>query len=145
MHCLIVLLLVDFMTRINVVPPQELCDQHLLAEHRELTRIPNAVARGKYHLRNQPSEYKLGEGHVRFFFNKLKFLHKRHQALHTECLARGFNVQNRWPAELPEDKALWQDYVPTAQALAINRARIAERMPQTPRFTPAQIKPNDTQ
>ena len=58
------------MTRINLVPPEELCDQHLLAEHRELTRIPNAVAKGKYHLKGQPAEYKLGEGHVRFFFNK---------------------------------------------------------------------------
>ena len=38
------------MTRINLVPPAELCDQHLLAEHRELTRIPNAVARGHYSL-----------------------------------------------------------------------------------------------
>ena len=54
------------MTRINLVPPAELCDQHLLAEHRELTRIPNAVAKGKYHLKGQPTEYKLGEGHVRF-------------------------------------------------------------------------------
>ena len=41
------------MTRINLVPPEELCDQHLLAEHRELTRIPNAVAKGKYHLKGQ--------------------------------------------------------------------------------------------
>ena len=65
------------MTRINLVPPEELCDQHLLAEHRELTRIPNAVAKGKYHLKGQPAEYKLGEGHVRFFFNKLAFLKKR--------------------------------------------------------------------
>lgn len=62
------------MTRINLVPPAELCDQHLLAEHRELTRIPNAVAKGKYHLKGQPAEYKLGEGHVRFFFNKMAFL-----------------------------------------------------------------------
>ena len=46
------------MTRINLVPPTELCDQHLLAEHRELTRIPNAVAKGKYSITNpqkQPS------------------------------------------------------------------------------------------
>ena len=75
------------MTRINLVPPEELCDQHLLAEHRELTRIPNAVAKGKYHLKGQPAEYKLGEGHVRFFFNKLAFLKKRYDALHTECKA----------------------------------------------------------
>ena len=64
------------MTRINLVPPAELCDQHLLAEHRELTRIPNAVAKGKFSLKGQPSDYKLGEGHVRFFFNKLMFLKK---------------------------------------------------------------------
>ena len=50
------------MTRINLVPPAELCDQHLLAEHRELTRIPNAVAKGKFSLKGQPSDYKLGEG-----------------------------------------------------------------------------------
>ena len=61
--------LVSFMTRINLVPPEELCDQHLLAEHRELTRIPNAVAKGKFHLKGQPTEYKLGEGHVRFLLN----------------------------------------------------------------------------
>ncbi|MFC2406287.1 MAG: pyrimidine dimer DNA glycosylase/endonuclease V [Cardiobacterium sp.] len=124
------------MTRINLVPPQELCDQHLLAEHRELTRIPNAVARGRYHLRGQPADYKLGEGHVRFFFDKLAFLQRRYQMLHEECRARGFNVQNIWPQDLPTDPALWQDYQPTATALATNRARIAERMPKTPRFTP---------
>lgn len=125
------------MTRINLVPPQELCDQHLLAEHRELTRIPNAVARGKYKLDGQPDDYKLGSGHVRFFFNKLLFLEKRYHALHSECLSRGFNVQNRWPDNLPQDNSLWQDYQPTAQALAANRTRIAERMPKTPRFTAA--------
>ena len=70
------------MTRINLVPPAELCDQHLLAEHRELTRIPNAVAKGKFSLKGQPEDYKLGEGHVRFFFNKLAFLKQRYDLLH---------------------------------------------------------------
>ncbi|WP_084023089.1 pyrimidine dimer DNA glycosylase/endonuclease V [Xenorhabdus hominickii] len=32
------------MTRINVILSSELCDQHLLAEHRELTRIPNDIS-----------------------------------------------------------------------------------------------------
>lgn len=123
------------MTRINVVPVGELCDQHLLAEHRELTRIPNAVAKGKYHLRGQPLEYKLGEGHVRFFFNKLAFLKKRYDELHLECKNRGFNVQYIWPENLPEDTTLWQDYEPTEQALHINRERITQRMPAKARFT----------
>ena len=111
------------MTRINLVPPTELCDQHLLAEHRELTRIPNAVAKGKYHLTGQPTEYKLGEGHVRFFFNKMAFLKKRYDLLHAECKARGFNVQYIWNEELPQDPTLWLDYEPTEAALALNRAR----------------------
>lgn len=123
------------MTRINLVPPSELCDQHLLAEHRELTRIPNQVAKGKFSLIGQPADYKLGEGHVRFFFDKLLFLQKRYQLLHEECLARGFNVQNRWAENLPTSPELWRDYTPTDTALAANRARIAERMPAKARFT----------
>lgn len=126
------------MTRINLVPPAELCDQHLLAEHRELTRIPNAVAKGKFHLKGQPTEYKLGEGHVRFFFNKLAFLKKRYDALHQACKARGFKVQYIWPQTLPDDPLLWQDYTPTEAALALNRARIAERLPVKARFTATQ-------
>ncbi|MDO4434199.1 MAG: pyrimidine dimer DNA glycosylase/endonuclease V [Alysiella sp.] len=126
------------MTRINLVPPQELCDQHLLAEHRELTRIPNAVAKGKFSLQGQSADYKLGEGHVRFFFNKLLFLQKRYADLHAECLARGFKVNHIWPQTLPENPEFWQDYTPTEIALCANRARIAERMPAKARFTPHQ-------
>ena len=124
------------MTRINLVPPSELCDQHLLAEHRELTRIPNAVAKGKFNLQGQPTDYKLGEGHVRFFFNKLAFLKRRYDELHLECKARGFNVQYIWPENLPKNAELWADYQATSEALALNRERIALRLPIKARFTP---------
>ena len=123
------------MTRINLIPPTELCDQHLLAEHRELTRIPNAVVKGKFHLKGQPEEYKLGEGHVRFFFNKMAFLKRRYDELHTECKARGFKVKYIWPETLPSSPELWLDYQPTDAALEINRQRIQERMPKKARFT----------
>ncbi|MGC7590107.1 pyrimidine dimer DNA glycosylase/endonuclease V [Bisgaard Taxon 46] len=125
------------MTRINLIPVNELCDQHLLAEHRELTRIPNAVAKGKFNLVGQPDDYKLGTGHVRFFFNKLAFLKQRYDLLHQECIARGFNVKYIWPTDLPEDPTLWLDYTPTKNALDANKARIEERMPAKPRFTQA--------
>ena len=124
------------MTRINLVPPLELCDQHLLAEHRELTRIPNAVAKGKFNLQGKPTDYKLGEGHVRFFFNKLAFLKRRYDELHLECKARGFNVQYIWPENLPQNAELWADYQATSEALALNRERIALRLPIKARFTP---------
>ena len=123
------------MTRINLVPPSELCDQHLLAEHRELTRIPNAIARGKFNLVGQPADYKLGEGHVKFFFNKLTFLKNRYDLLHQECKRRNFKVSYIWPENLTQDPNLWQDYLPTEEALSINRQRIKERMPLKARFS----------
>ena len=50
------------MTRINVaIPPAELTNKHLLAEHREIKRIPNCVSRGKYNLKNIPPVFKLGK------------------------------------------------------------------------------------
>lgn len=131
------------MTRINVVPVQELCDQHLLAEHREITRIPNGVITGKLSADypDMPTEYVLGPGHVKFFTNKLMFLRKRYFQLFEECRLRNFHVNFNFPDQhyaplcryYPE---LLQDYIPTEAALAINRERIRQRMPATPRFTP---------
>lgn len=123
------------MTRINIIPPAELCDQHLLAEHRELTRIPNLVAKGKFSLEGQPSDYKLGTGHVKFFFDKMQFLFERYNSLHEECLARGFNVKNIWPENLTKDEFFWKNYIPTESAILENQERIKIRMSEKPRFT----------
>ena len=123
------------MTRINIIPPAELCDQHLLAEHRELTRIPNLVAKGKFSLEGQPSDYKLGTGHVKFFFDKMQFLFERYNSLHEECLARGFNVKNIWPENLTKDEFFWKNYIPTESAILENQERIKILMPEKPRFT----------
>jgi len=120
------------MTRINLVNPVELNDSHLLAEHRELTRIPNNIIKGKYSLSGVPSEYVLGAGHVKFFYNRLAFLKRRYDALHNECLERGFNVQYRFPEGLPVE--LMGDYIPTEHALRINRERIIARWPKKARY-----------
>ena len=63
------------------------------------------------------------------------FLKQRYNLLHEECLARGFNAQYFWAEELPDDPNLWQNYLPTENALALNRERIALRMPVKARFT----------
>lgn len=55
------------MTRINCVPVEELTDKHLLAEYRELPRIFN-LARA---VEDAPTEYVLGTGHMKFFYDKL--------------------------------------------------------------------------
>lgn len=122
------------MTRINVVPPEWLCDQHLLAEYRELTRIPNAVAGDKYSMDGQPADYKLGAGHVKFFLDKLAYLKRRYDALAAELKARGFKAEDRWPSDVGMLDGRWNDYAPTQEAMLANVERIAKRMPELCRF-----------
>ena len=124
------------MTRINIIDPLDLCDQHLLAEHRELTRIPNDIVKREGNVPlSKESAYLLGAGHVTFFRDKLLFLKNRYDALHEECLKRGFNVTYKWPLEAENYSDLWNDYTVTEKDIALNQTRIDERMPAIPRFT----------
>jgi deoxyribonuclease (pyrimidine dimer) len=112
-------------TRINVgIHPKELPDKLLLAEHREIKRIPNVIKSGRYSLAGIPAKFTLGKGHVKFLYNKLRFLHNRYVSLHTECIARSFNVQDyssAWSG-VPED--LYLDYETTEE----DRSLIVERI-----------------
>lgn len=102
------------MTRINVgVHPYELPNKLLLAEHREITRIPNAIISGKAKIVNIPKKFTLGKGHVKFFYNKLLFLEKRYKQIYEECRKRQFNIQNKKNSFLgPFDINLLNDYDP---------------------------------
>lgn len=76
------------MTRINAnINPCKLIDQHLLAEYREIVRIPTLVNKKIYH-DNIPDQFKLGTGHVKYFYNKIAFLHKRFLELKKELNKR---------------------------------------------------------
>ena len=121
------------MTRINVVPPSELSQGHLVAEYRELPRVfkqaKAAIDRGeKPDDRRNPREYKLGTGHVRFFYTRLMFLKKRQQDLIDEMLRRGYKPNYLNAPSIDDFPEEWcRDYQPTTAAIAINRARIKER------------------
>ena len=120
------------MTRINVgITPAELNGRHLIAEHREIKRIPNLVNRGRYSLDNQPKSFKLGTGHVKFFYDKLLYLKRRYDALYNECRKRGFNVQNYSNAWKGSPKHLMNDYKPTERDRAIIKQRIEEKLNKT--------------
>lgn len=119
------------MTRINVIPPSELADKFLVAEKHEITRVFGLARKAQYemHKKKQPSEYKLGESHVLFFYDKLGYIIKRYDSLCKEMVKRGFNCTQIPEKELLDGigKHMMWDYVPTEEALAINRARIKER------------------
>lgn len=116
------------MTRINVaIKAAELPDKLLLAELREIKRIPNVIRQGKYNLSGIPDQFTLGTGHVKFFYNKLEYLLKRYLALRREALERGFNVSDwsdAWNGVPPE---LMNDYNETLRDRSILIERIAEK------------------
>lgn len=119
------------MTRVNVVPPEELSAMHLVAEYREIVRIFGLARKNQYqmHKKKQPSVYTLGEGHCIFFVDKLKFISERYDSLCNEMLNRKFTC-NRIPKENLHqgiEKHMFWGYKPTPEALAINRQRIKER------------------
>ena len=123
------------MTRINCVPVEELTDKHLGAEYRELPRlfgqIQKAIERGESpdDPRN-PTEYKLGEGHTRFFYNKVQWLRYRYEQLVNECKARGRTVNFPVVPKSVWDIPIiwWNNWEPTPEALELNRQRIQERL-----------------
>lgn len=124
------------MTRINVIPVQELTRQHLVAEYRELPRVfalaHKASLSNKAWTNKQPAQYTLGTGHVLFFYDKLKWLADRHKQIVQEMLARGYKPQlaeclcEQWCKLIPN--GYWRDYVPTSEAMQVNRERIADRI-----------------
>jgi len=117
------------MTRINVgINPKTLTREHLIAEHREIKRIPNMVRTGRAKIENIPSEFKLGTGHVKFFYNKLGYLLKRYQEIYRECLRRGYNVQNYSDAWNGIKSELMGDYRPNQKDIELIQKRIASKL-----------------
>lgn len=117
------------MTRINVgVPPHELTTKHLIAEHREIKRIPNVIKSGKFNMNGQPDKFTLGTGHVKFFYDKILFLKNRYIEIYNECISRGFNVTNYIDSFEGIHQSFMNDYNPTEHDAKIIRERIALRL-----------------
>jgi deoxyribonuclease (pyrimidine dimer) len=120
------------MTRINVVPVQELQREHLVAEYKEIVRVFALARSAQYELHKKkiPNEYTLGTGHVLYFYDKLKYITERYNSLCTEMKHRGYVCNRVEQSELERgiDRSLFWDYSVTDAALALNRARISERL-----------------
>jgi deoxyribonuclease (pyrimidine dimer) len=124
------------MTRINCgIPPAELTDKHLIAEHREIKRIPNTVSKyfseGRLNMKDQPEHFKLGTGHVKFFYDKLGYLLTRYEQIYAECRLRKFNVTYYGDVWKNVPQHLMGNYTPTDMDREIVRERINERLSAT--------------
>ena len=126
------------MTRINsAINVRRLTDEHLLAEHREIKRLPyclgKAIASGS--VKRIPEKFTLGKGHVLFFLDKMEFVWQRYCEIYAECKQRGFSVEwyhNNF-IELPREYS--NGYTPTDEERHLLIERITDRIMQSKKKT----------
>ena len=129
------------MTRINIVHPSELTDQHLIAEYREIFMVAGSlkrtlVSKVGYQESKVPERYTLNSGHVYFFYNKGKYLHRRYDELIKEMKLRGFmpSDDRPFPFQIFMDNDLYNDWTPTMEDYKIIRARIQQKINMKPEW-----------
>jgi deoxyribonuclease (pyrimidine dimer) len=122
------------MTRVNILSPRRLTDQHLIAERLELTWVLSSAKRSlesKHGLATHPT-YTLGKGHISFFHDKLGYIRDRFNELTEEMVARGMQPKMSWPDDswVPQD--MKKSYTPTPAAVDIIIGRIKQRLLMKP-------------
>ena len=127
------------MTRINLVDPSELTDQHLIAEYREIFMVGGSLNRtlnskSGYREERVPKKYTLNTGHVYFFYNKGRYLQKRYHELIKEMRRRGFEPDKSriFPTKVFVDNGLYNDWMPSLEDYKIIRQRIEEKIAMKP-------------
>ena len=127
------------MTRINIISPSELTDQHLIAEYREIFMVAGSlkrtlISKNGYLQSKVPKEYTLNSGHVYFFYNKGKYLNKRYSLIIKEMKLRGFNpdMERKFPKDIFINNNLYNDWSPNQNDIKIIRQRISEKIALKP-------------
>ena len=129
------------MTRINIIEPRELTDQHLIAEYREIFMVGGSlrrtlVSKSGYREDRVPKRYTLNSGHVYFFYNKGKYLHRRYKQLITEMKKRGFkpDIKRKFPKDIFINNNLYNDWMPQIDDYKVIRQRIEEKIAMKPHW-----------
>lgn len=128
------------MTRINVLAPKYLTDQHLMAEYRELPMVAASLRRSlnsRNGLPRIPTAYTLNKGHVTFFYNKGMYLYKRYDLLKEELVRRGYRLDPERAADFnvfTSRPGLNNDWTPSDRDEQINIERLRERILSKPEW-----------
>ena len=129
------------MTRINIIPVEELWDQHLIAEYREITMIPAALNRTLnskvgFNKLKIKKRYTLNKGHVYFFYDKGKYLNIRYKKIIKEMEYRGFkpNLNRKFPKDIFIKNNLYKDWNPSIEDFKIIRERIKLKIKEKPNW-----------
>lgn len=118
------------MTRINLVPVQELSDQWLIAEYRELPR----ALKGNISIKDAPNHYVFGKGHMKWARKYALFTSKRMKEIVEEMHYRGFKTN--FSADLSKyiTNELKNEYTPSLADLKLSRDRLIFKFNKKPNF-----------
>ena len=127
------------MTRINLVPPEELSDQHLVAEYREIFMVGSSLQRSlrspnwEKTKKSISKQFTLNKGHVKFFYDKGKYLSERYDELIKEMKKRQMSPnplrtfkKEQWPDDL------FNTWRPNDYDLKVVRTRIEMKIKLKP-------------
>lgn len=123
------------MTRINLVDPKLLSDQHLFAEWREMPRIATALQQRlvKGPFTQVLSDYRLGTGHMVFFYDKMGFLSRRYKKITRELKTRGYTLTEYDSNPFAGfDKQYTKNYTPSPKEVNISKQRLIEKLKMRP-------------
>lgn len=118
------------MIRINVVPVEELSDQWLIAEYRELPR----ALKGNISLKDAPNHYKLGIGHVKWAKKHSLFILNRYYNIIKEMHFRGFQMHFNDDLSKYITNYTNNDYKVTESDSDINKQRLITKYNQKPNY-----------
>jgi deoxyribonuclease (pyrimidine dimer) len=85
------------------------------------------VASGRAVIKNIPNEFSLNSGHVKFFYTRLGYLHRRYKAVHAECIKRGYNVEDYSQSWESVPVSCLGDYTPKPRDREIIINRLIEK------------------
>lgn len=133
------------MTRVNLVDPDILTDQHIVAERLELTWVLKSAQRSLNGIRGLyvHPKFVLGTGHVSFFHDKLKYIKDRFYDITYEMKHRGMVTNHPWPDDSWVPYHMWKSYTPSEDDLYIIKQRIFERLMMKPAWYRYYGKPLD--
>ena len=118
------------MTRINLVPVEELSDQWLIAEYRELPRC----IKGNISIKDAPDNYVFGKGHMKWARKYALYTSRRMKQIVEEMHYRGFktNFSSDLSQYITDD--LKNDYRPSLDDLQLSKERLRYKYNKKPLF-----------
>lgn len=125
--------------RVNIISPEYLSDQHLIAEYREMKMTTYYYVRSKQSKAGIDKErisatYTLNKGHGYMWYNKMGYIKKRFESLCEEMRSRNFECNYTELNFTDVDKEAFGNYTVTQDDVKINLDRVLVRIAKQPHF-----------